>query len=359
MISSQTLVFLETSLTQAEATEIYPDAVYRPSVKKGDVISAMKEGYSRIAIVDGNFGWTPSVWHKEILIALDYGLEVWGAASMGALRAAELDVYGMQGVGVVYDKYKTGVIDGDDEVAIAYFSHHHEQTVPLINLRLTLDELDLPLESKNTIFEQVKSIYYAQRTWKKIADSLPKTMYHLLYENYLDIKKQDALFLLNTLKVNAEVPNNLGPKSMDRAFTLFEKNLLESVFHSAIIEGALAEERRICGEVNNLASDVGQLLRAKNLIKLLSIPRSRKNLRYYHNIIYQIDQQKYTFSSSELMEQVSLFREENNLLTGRDFQLWLIKKYLFHGNLQVLFMDYIKLKKYFCISYNYNHFFIK
>ena len=228
---AKTIVFVETSLTHKEAQSVLPEAVYRPSVKKGDVIRAIKEGYRRIAIIDGNFGWTPAVWHKEILIALDYGIEVLGAASMGALRAAELDVYGMQGVGVVYDLYKKGEIDGDDEVAIAYSAYTNEQTVPLINLRVTLNNLQF--EEKSVVLERVRSIYYAERTWFKIAEILPATSYHLIHDNYIDIKKQDALFLLRKMKCEQAQHTVFHPRP-ERVFTLFEKNLIESVFTKTI-----------------------------------------------------------------------------------------------------------------------------
>ena len=55
-----------------------------------------------ILIVDGEFGQSLSVWHKEILHALHRGIRVVGASSMGALRAAELDRFGMEGVGEIY-----------------------------------------------------------------------------------------------------------------------------------------------------------------------------------------------------------------------------------------------------------------
>ena len=343
--NTKTIVFLETSLTHLEAREILPDADYRPSVKKGDVLRAIQEGYTRIAIIDGNFGWTPAVWHKEILIALDYGIEVWGASSMGALRAAELDVYGMQGVGVVYDYYKTGVIDGDDEVAIVYFACDNEQTVPLINIRLTLDSL--ALEEKESILKQIRSIYYAERTWSKIALTLPAIIYQLIYENYTDIKQQDARLLLQTLKEKSEVQHQGSQIDRNRAFTLFEKNLIESVFMpDFLIENACQKE-----------ADFSQLMRAKNLIKLLGQSKKRNNLRYYQFLISQVDSQQYTVTKIALMEQVSLFREDKNLLLGQEFNQWLIEKYLLNCNLQQLFVDYIKLKKYFLISYNYNHFF--
>lgn len=79
----ETVVFLETSLTHREALNLFPEASYLPSIKKGDVLKAIKKGYKRIVIIDGNFSWVPSVWHKEILTALDYGLEVLGLPQWG------------------------------------------------------------------------------------------------------------------------------------------------------------------------------------------------------------------------------------------------------------------------------------
>ncbi|MEJ0097006.1 MAG: TfuA-like protein [Bauldia sp.] len=51
---------------------------------------AVLAGASVIGLVDGVFENVASVWHKEILYALSEGVQVFGAASMGALRAADV-----------------------------------------------------------------------------------------------------------------------------------------------------------------------------------------------------------------------------------------------------------------------------
>ena len=56
-----------------------------------------------IGIIDGYFEIVPTVWHKEILWAMAQGIHVFGAASIGALRAAELDAFGMRGIGRIYE----------------------------------------------------------------------------------------------------------------------------------------------------------------------------------------------------------------------------------------------------------------
>ena len=87
---------------------------------------ALREAASRrIAIIDGYFERMAAVWHKEILLALERGIAVWGAASMGALRAAELAPFGMIGVGAIYRAFARGALDADDEVAVAHLPAEH------------------------------------------------------------------------------------------------------------------------------------------------------------------------------------------------------------------------------------------
>jgi hypothetical protein len=81
-----------------------------------------------IGIIDGYFHRVPAVWHKEILWAMSEGIHVFGSASMGALRASELHRYGMIGVGRVFETYRDGRLEDDDEVVVMHspesFGYH-------------------------------------------------------------------------------------------------------------------------------------------------------------------------------------------------------------------------------------------
>ncbi|HET7488860.1 MAG TPA: TfuA-like protein [Acidimicrobiales bacterium] len=96
------------------------DVDVRPPAAQGDVLRALAGRPDVLVIVDGYFDRQPSVWHKEILVAMEGGAHVFGGASMGALRAAELDHFGMVGVGRVYEDFRDGVLVDDDEVAVAH-----------------------------------------------------------------------------------------------------------------------------------------------------------------------------------------------------------------------------------------------
>ncbi|KAF5430390.1 hypothetical protein C5S42_00430, partial [Candidatus Methanomarinus sp.] len=132
----QIVIYTGISLSWADARTLL-DADYRPPVKRSDInIRPGKEKPDIIGIIDGVFFDRAAVGHREIISALKAGVCVVGGSSMGALRASELDSYGMIGVGCIYEWYRDGVIESDDEVAVTF----HPETlqplsVPLVNIR--------------------------------------------------------------------------------------------------------------------------------------------------------------------------------------------------------------------------------
>ena len=105
------VVFVGPTLDRNSASKEL-DATYLPPASQGDVYLAARARPWAIGIVDGYFQRVPAVWHKEILWALSRGVHVFGAASMGALRAAELAPFGMRGVGKIFSDFESGVPQG-------------------------------------------------------------------------------------------------------------------------------------------------------------------------------------------------------------------------------------------------------
>ncbi|MER5904300.1 TfuA-like protein [Streptomyces mirabilis] len=93
-----------------------------------------------------------------------------GAASIGALRAAELAPFGMLGVGSIYASYVQGEIDGDDEVAVgqAPDGEWNALTWPVVNVRhalqLALSAGVLDGERAADLLVALRAVYYPQRT---------------------------------------------------------------------------------------------------------------------------------------------------------------------------------------------------
>ncbi|PDT54617.1 MULTISPECIES: TfuA-like protein [Sinorhizobium] len=112
------LVFLGPTLRLAEAQAAL-DAIYLKPVAQGDIVLAAHAFRPRaMLLIDGLFEDRPAVRHKEILWAMAQGITMIGAASMGALRAAELCDFGMIGVGLIYRWYRRCQLAADDAVAV-------------------------------------------------------------------------------------------------------------------------------------------------------------------------------------------------------------------------------------------------
>src|SRR5437870_2197748 len=125
-----------------------------PPAQQGDVWHALRLRPRAIALIDGVFESRPSVWHHEILDALDSGVQVFGGASMGALRAAELHSFGMVGVGRIFRWYRDEVIIDDSEVALLHAGAEHAWrplTVPLVNVRWAAQQTLRPAQARKVI----------------------------------------------------------------------------------------------------------------------------------------------------------------------------------------------------------------
>src|SRR6202161_4453577 len=112
-----------------------------PPVAQGDLYRAARLRPRAIGVIDGFFSGAPSVWHKEILWAISRGVPVFGSASMGALRAAELHAFGMRGVGRIFEAFRDGELEDDDEVAVVHGPAelgHVQASEAMVNIRATL-----------------------------------------------------------------------------------------------------------------------------------------------------------------------------------------------------------------------------
>jgi hypothetical protein len=159
------IVYLGPSLPKDEAQSLL-DADYRPPVKRGDLPHSFD---GTIVMIDGEFGQSLSVSPNEVLRLLDQGTRIIGASSMGALRAAELYPYGMQGCGWIFDAYMSGRLIADDEVAVTYSPLDLAAlTVPLVNVRVWLERLEstgrIDGPTGRMLLARARRIFYADRT---------------------------------------------------------------------------------------------------------------------------------------------------------------------------------------------------
>ncbi len=168
------LVFAGPTLAVQAIREIVDADVSGPA-RFGDVYRAVMQGRDAIAIIDGYFERVPAVWHKEILWAMSEGIHVFGASSMGALRAAELEAFGMVGVGAIYEAYRDGTLEDDDEVAVAHAPAESEFRLlsdALVNIRATLRAATkakvISRATETALLEVAKGQFYAERSYASL-----------------------------------------------------------------------------------------------------------------------------------------------------------------------------------------------
>lgn len=184
----------------------------RPPAAHGDVLSAVRAGATAIGIVDGNFEHVAPVWHKEILYALEAGVAVFGAASMGALRAAECDTFGMIGIGAIYEDYASGRRVDDADVALLHGPAelgYPALSLALVNVEATLDRLEtlgrLGGKDLERLRAAARALFYKDRTWPAILSGAGLTegrtdLIQLILAENVDRKREDALALLAALR---------------------------------------------------------------------------------------------------------------------------------------------------------------
>jgi len=180
-----TYLFLGPTLPAHVAVAILPDAAILPPVACGDVYRLVRDARPRrIAIVDGYFERMAAVWHKELIFARERGAEVWGAASMGALRAAELLPFGVRGVGRVYRTFARGARSltvgpetDDDEVAIVHGPAelgYPALSTAMVDLRAGLAALRersaISARTHDRLLAAQKARPYRERSWAALLD---------------------------------------------------------------------------------------------------------------------------------------------------------------------------------------------
>lgn len=363
------VVFLGPSLPIAEAKAIL-NAVYLPPAKQSDLLSAVTTYKPDIiALIDGVFLNDPSVWHKEILYALEQGVAVYGASSMGALRAAETEAFGMVGVGEIYRMYATGELMDDDEVVMVHGledTGYRPLSEPMVNVRATFQRAKEEEIIDEKLYEQLvaiaKSIYFAERTFASIfrkaatAGIAPNKLEEIgqfVKEKYFNLKRQDALLLLETLR---DLPENLP--SVKPNFTLARNQFFTSLYNRdrmVLRNGTAVTLGDIAGYAALHLPDFNQInLHATNralvqvLAEVLDIEVSQKDIEKESR---RFREQYYLFQEEQLiqwLDENDLTPEEFNQLMYemarcRRLQNWLLTRKSHEKNTKIL-LDELRLQ---------------
>ncbi|MEV7423909.1 TfuA-like protein [Streptomyces sp. NPDC091212] len=221
-------VFTGPTLSPDDPALSSPQFAPRPPIRHGDLFDSRIAETDTVVIIDGLYHHTPAVRHKEIIWTLSRGVRVVGAASIGALRAAELESCGMVGVGEIFRAYADGVIEGDDEVAVGQSAGTDLRSFswPLVNLRhvLNLGTAAGVVEAGTAgdVLEELRAVYYPHRSLtavlaisrKRGAEEFGRWLGSRLAEDrhFGALKRSDALQALGTSLSLGGTPSEAPPK---------------------------------------------------------------------------------------------------------------------------------------------------
>lgn len=167
------IVFLGPSLSIEKARKII-NAEFLPPAKKGDFIKLSLTSEKKIIIlIDGVFLQDyPPTPIEVFQVVNKNNFQVYGASSLGALRAVELEKFGMKGYGQVFELFKKNIINSDDEVAVTFDNSYNLLSEAMIDIRynlfLAFKKGIIDKETKQLITRTAKKIYFPFRSYENI-----------------------------------------------------------------------------------------------------------------------------------------------------------------------------------------------
>jgi hypothetical protein len=224
------IIFIGPSLSQQKARKIL-DADYRGPAKKGDLLILSASAFINlkdqpnainfVGLIDGLFlqDYPPTPIEVFQLLS-NKNFHVVGGASIGALRAVELEKFGMVGIGKVFELFKNGVTNADDEVAVTFHpgdggSIQSEAMIDIrFNLFIAYKKNIITECTKCIIAKTAKTIYFPYRNYSNVIEQtrtkFPELSRELdsfsSYINHhrLSLKEYDAIKVIKYIKVAYE-----------------------------------------------------------------------------------------------------------------------------------------------------------
>jgi hypothetical protein len=320
------------------------DAVVRPPAAQGDVLRALRERPRAIGLIDGYFDSVPSVWHKELLWALKQGVWVFGAASMGAIRAAELAPFGMVGVGEVFRSFHTKEIEDDDEVAVAHgpaSSGYRALSEAMVNIRATLEAAVaarvLTRATADRLTAIGKALHYPERAYSQLFTigaraGVPgpelAALEGWLPRGVVNQKRKDAIDMLRAMRLFIES----APPPFDATFAFEHTEAWEAACivdsqrsgtAAEVSSGDLLEEIQAAGAYRPIA--------AASLARALSV-RLAPRLGAHAG-------------RGAIVDAADEFRRERGLLSPASFAAWLETMNLGDDDVERFFREHAELRR--------------
>jgi hypothetical protein len=206
------VVFVSGALSEAIR---HPEIDCRPPATRGDLSTLIREAAFetdlrplKVGIIDGTIHG-PSVPPKEVMSALNAGVQLYGAVGDGALRAAECASYGMAGVGRIFEHATTQLISPLDEYRTPAGGGPHDQSMAAWHVALTDAVADGTANHGDlqTFLSTARQVPWPQRTLARVLASADQVHHReqvrrvksVLSQARRHVMRQDALAMVQAM----------------------------------------------------------------------------------------------------------------------------------------------------------------
>ncbi|MEO1161067.1 MAG: TfuA domain-containing protein, partial [Pseudomonadota bacterium] len=256
-------------------------------------------------------------------------VHVFGSSSMGALRAAELHQFGMRGVGQIFESYRDGELEDDDEVALIHGPQdmgYIGLSEPMVNIRATLKQAvsDGVLTAKlaGSLGDAAKATYYRERNWDVLLDlphnkkkhaSQMRAFRDWLADGKVDAKRDDALQMLSEIEDFAATDQPANTVSYTFEYTHLWHSVVEDTDTLPAMAAQQPGNPSASGILNELRLDPDTYYNVQReaLLRLLALKEQRAR--------------GYQASNEELNDRVREFRLANALSKRKKLDAWLTR----------------------------------
>lgn len=189
--------------------------VYPPATR-GTLAAAARSGYNLIGFIDGAIDPLERVTLTELRHVLGRSdVLVIGGASMGAVRAVQLESAGMRGVGRIYRLFRRGSLSDSDEVYLLHAPaalRYRSLTLPLVNIRYTLRAMrrarHISGPEEGALLGYIRDVPWFDRDRQALTAAAYGTfgsarsnrIVQTFERMYRDVKREDALLLMRDMK---------------------------------------------------------------------------------------------------------------------------------------------------------------
>jgi hypothetical protein len=334
------VIFAGPTISALEAAKVL-GATFLPPVAQGDVYRVSRQRPTAIGIIDGYFQSVPAVWHKEILWAMARGIHVFGSASMGALRAAELQPFGMEGVGEIFADFRSGALEDDDDVAVAHgdaSTGYRTTSEAMVNVRATCRSAVAHGVISSATSERIqgiaKEMFYPSRTYAAVIArgremgvgwGELEAFSRFIPDGQVNLKRRDALAMLAHIRDQEDALTR--PKRVSFAFEhtdTWEQAMADLGDRDSpppkagdSVPSRLAEELRLRG------ADLFALMRRGALLRVLAVQETRRQGLGVDRQLMDVTQEAFRRERELVEEDVVRAWLKDNALTETDFGAFL------------------------------------